>query len=52
MRLRRSTAIRWVVVYMDGYLARELAEMLHVPSARCWLDSTGDANSSDQMWEY
>ena len=53
MRLPEIYRIPLVVVYMDGYLARELAEMLHVPLGTVLARlHRGRKLFETQMWEY
>jgi RNA polymerase sigma-70 factor (ECF subfamily) len=53
MRLPEIYRIPLVVVYMDGYLARELAEMLHVPLGTVLARlHRGHKLFETQMWEY
>jgi RNA polymerase sigma-70 factor (ECF subfamily) len=53
MRLPESYRIPLVVVYMDGYLARELAEMLQVPLGTVLARlHRGRKLFETQMWEY
>ncbi|MGH9248136.1 MAG: sigma-70 family RNA polymerase sigma factor [Acidimicrobiales bacterium] len=53
MRLPEKYRIPLVVVYMDGYLARELAEMLDVPLGTVLARlHRGRKLFETQMWEY
>jgi RNA polymerase sigma-70 factor, ECF subfamily len=53
MRLPETYRIPLVVVYMDGYLARELAEMLHIPLGTVLARlHRGRKLFETQMWEY